>query len=101
MGERDRAYISRGYRAVASDSTAALIESEPRNEAEVRRMRVYWFYGACFFASFVLATTVILWQYFGLAVWQPIIAIILSMPLSYLATRFASDNLLHWFSHVH
>jgi hypothetical protein len=49
----------------------------------------YWLYGAAVFVAFVFISTVVLWEFFSLAFWQPIIAIILSMPLAYLGTRLA------------
>jgi hypothetical protein len=47
----------------------------------------YWAVGGTVFVVFVLLTTISLWHFFGLEFWQPIIAIILSAPLSYLAVR--------------
>ncbi len=52
-----------------------------------KRSALYWFYGGVVFTTFVLMTTVSLWHFFGLAFWQPIVAIIISAPLSYLCVR--------------
>ena len=57
------------------------------SEVERVRLRLYRLYGGTIFVSFVLLTTITLWHFFDLAIWQPIVAIILSCPLSYLATR--------------
>jgi hypothetical protein len=47
---------------------------------------------ALVFGTFVFLTTLILWHYYGLALWQPIIAITISFPLAYLGTRCVDIN---------
>ena len=62
---------------------------------------MYWTYGVIVFATFVFLTTITMWHFFGLALWQPIIAIMLSSPLSYLAVRFVVTSLKNTLIIVH
>ena len=73
-------------------------DPEPEEEAEVaeltevnsQKARKYWILGGTVFISFIFLSTITLWHFYGLAIWEPVVAIIISAPLAYLATRFGS-----------
>jgi uncharacterized membrane protein YdbT with pleckstrin-like domain len=67
---------------------ASITPVQEKASYPARDIRMYLIVSAVIFAVFALMTTVALYEFFDLAFWQPIIAIIISAPLAYLAVRF-------------
>jgi hypothetical protein len=75
--------------AVLKDAEIDAVVSRSLTQAQKEMIKRYWLIGSVTFVIFVFCTTISLWHFFNLSPWQPLVAMMVTGPLAYVAVRYA------------